>query len=281
MSSSRVDKTGAALNGTNEDYELESDEVFEDEQIDDIEGEGDDDSIVTDSSGMGPWVCNFCSLVGHEYFTEVTEEFIEDEFNLTGLSSMVPHYKEALELILDLDPEVPPKLPFIPLIEQSAESLYGLIHARFILTRQGLQDMAEKYDNGQFGICPRYLCHGTKMIPVGRHDMIGYETIRLYCPCCMDLYMPLHSRHMNIDGACFGTSFPGMFLEAYPEIERRCQRLRKEQFELKIYGFRISESSVSGARMKWLRQHPENPQQLLEMSNKEDGNEESRPDAAT
>lgn len=44
------------------------------------------------------WISSFCSLLGHEYFAEVSEEFIEDDFNLTGLQSQVPMYKEALEV---------------------------------------------------------------------------------------------------------------------------------------------------------------------------------------
>lgn len=44
------------------------------------------------------WISSFCSLLGHEYFAEVSEDFIEDDFNLTGLQSQVPMYKEALEV---------------------------------------------------------------------------------------------------------------------------------------------------------------------------------------
>lgn len=44
------------------------------------------------------WISSFCSLLGHEYFAEVSEEFIEDDFNLTGLQGQVPMYKEALEV---------------------------------------------------------------------------------------------------------------------------------------------------------------------------------------
>ena len=40
---------------------------------------------------------------GHEYFVVVDEEFIEDDFNLTGLSSLVEHYNEALNILLNLD----------------------------------------------------------------------------------------------------------------------------------------------------------------------------------
>jgi casein kinase II subunit beta len=39
--------------------------------------------------------------MGHEYFTEVPESFIEDQFNLTGLHTQVPFYAEALTMILD------------------------------------------------------------------------------------------------------------------------------------------------------------------------------------
>ena len=37
-------------------------------------------------------------------FAEVGEDFIEDDFNLTGLSQLVPFYKEALEMVLDVEP---------------------------------------------------------------------------------------------------------------------------------------------------------------------------------
>lgn len=52
------------------------------------------------------WISWFCSLPGHEYFCEVTEEFIEDDFNLTGLNAMVPFWKEAMEMVLDVEPGV-------------------------------------------------------------------------------------------------------------------------------------------------------------------------------
>ncbi|ANB14581.1 casein kinase 2 regulatory subunit CKB1 [Sugiyamaella lignohabitans] len=224
------------------------------------------DDASSGSLDFESWIKSFCSIVGHEFFAEVSEEFIEDDFNLTGLGPLIPHYKEALELILDLEPETPPKLPTIPIIEQSAEQLYGMIHARFILSRPGLQIMAQKFHYQQFGTCPRYFCHGTGLLPVGRHDMPGFETVRLYCPCCMDIYVPPNSRFLSIDGAFFGTSFPGLFLKAYPEIEKECARRRKQQgqFELTIYGFKIAESSKSGSRMKWLRQVPVNDSELDE-----------------
>ena len=38
-------------------------------------------------------------LAGHEYFAEVAEDFIEDEFNLTGLAGIVGFYKVGISNI--------------------------------------------------------------------------------------------------------------------------------------------------------------------------------------
>lgn len=50
------------------------------------------------------WISSFCALLGHEYFAEVSEEFIEDDFNLTGLQTQVVLYKDALEVRLGFRP---------------------------------------------------------------------------------------------------------------------------------------------------------------------------------
>jgi hypothetical protein len=59
-----------------------------------------DYNIQMSSSSGTPesWISSFCSLLGHEYFAEISEDFIEDDFNLTGLQTQVAMYKEALEV---------------------------------------------------------------------------------------------------------------------------------------------------------------------------------------
>lgn len=231
-----------------------------------------------------PWIQQFCEAFGHDYFVPVAQEFIEDDFNLTGLSLQVPYYREALYTILDYQVETAEDnggsggngltssgpngssgkrsdLPNKALLSHSAELLYGLIHARYIISKAGLTAMASKFERSEFGICPRYYCDGMHLIPVGATDIPGQETVRLYCPCCNDIYLPSSSRYLNIDGAFFGTTFPGLLVKMFPEIENQCKirinKVNQDNFGLRLFGFRIHESSVSGPRMKWLRQYPQ------------------------
>lgn len=201
------------------------------------------------------WISWWCRHVGHEYFTEVPEEFIEDDFNMTGLSSMVPLYREALEMILDLEPEngVYPAAEQ-DAIEASAEMLYGLIHQRYIISRNGLLAMEEKYNDEDFGVCPRTLCRKTSVLPVGLSDVLEYDYVKLFCPSCLDIYTPPNSRFNEVDGAYFGTTFPHLFLMTFTDIEPKIFYPTQECYTPKIYGFNVSALAPSGPRMRWLRE---------------------------
>ncbi|RKO96275.1 casein kinase II beta subunit [Caulochytrium protostelioides] len=168
------------------------------------------------------WIHWYCNLRGHNFFLAVPDDFIEDDFNLTGLSGVVKYYTAALEMILDLEPSEPTSVPMPDenMIRADAELLYSLIHQRYINTKQGLFHMAHRYQAGEFGRCPRLGCGNCAVLPVGRFDQTGMDTMKLYCPRCIDIYHPPDPVYVQIDGAFFGSSFPHMLFKTFPSLPR-------------------------------------------------------------
>ncbi|KAF5359443.1 hypothetical protein D9756_002938 [Leucocoprinus leucothites] len=163
------------------------------------------------------WISWFLSSKGNEYFCEVDEDFILDRFNLTGLNNEVANYSQALDLITDnLDDDIQDSLRGS--LDVQARLLYGLIHARWIVTARGLAKMIEKYKRADFGRCPRVLCNSQALLPVGLTDIPYEKSVKLYCGRCEDLYSPKSSRHGSIDGAYFGTTFPHLLFLVYPNL---------------------------------------------------------------
>jgi len=177
-----------------------------------------DDYATSGSSdyAVNSWVSLFLSSKGNEYFCEVDEDYILDRFNLTGLNGDVqPWYSQALDTITDaLDEDLDDD--HREAVEAQSRLLYGLVHARFILTTRGLAKMLEKYKRNDFGRCPRVLCYQQALLPVGLSDTPYEKAVKLYCPRCEDVYSPKSSRHGTIDGAFFGSTFPHMLFVVYP-----------------------------------------------------------------
>ncbi|CAI4221508.1 unnamed protein product [Auanema sp. JU1783] len=187
------------------------------------------------------WIQAFCSMYGNEFLTEVDESFIADQFNLTGLSDIVPDFRKALKIILDYDDSSDKssmQLVSSAEFSRNCQMLYGVVHARFIMSTVGLEKMYDKVINKEFGKCPRYLCDSTPLIPTGIHDDPGLDTVKLFCPCCNEIYSPIPSKHRLLDGAYFGTSFAQMLLMAYPLLRKK----HKIEFIPRLYGFRIHPS---------------------------------------
>lgn len=219
-------------------------EEEEEESLDSYETPNDDDEDGEEEEEV-PWIVWFCSLKGNEFFSEVDEEFIQDEFNLTGLSSMVPFYDHAIDMILDLESPGDDQLTEEQqrLVESAAETLYGLIHARFITTSRGLKLMEEKFRQVQFGRCPRVFCQGQAVLPVGQSDVVRESSVKLFCPKCNDLYYPRSAKHKSLDGAFWGTTFPHLLLLGLQQEGGLVIEPPAQKYIGRIFGFRIRKSA--------------------------------------
>lgn len=210
--------------------------VEDDESDGSYESAGEEDEEI-------PWIIWFCGLKGNEFFCEVDEDFIKDEFNLTGLSAMVPFYDYAIDMIIDHASPGEEDLTEEQqhMVESAAETLYGLIHARFITTHRGLSLMEEKYRQFHFGRCPRVYCGGQAVLPVGQSDIVRESSVKVFCPKCEDIYYPRSSHHKSLDGAFWGTTFPHLLLLSLQDTTNPMHLINrsKQVYVPRIFGFRV------------------------------------------
>ncbi|EFQ89955.1 hypothetical protein PTT_13604 [Pyrenophora teres f. teres 0-1] len=209
----------------------------------------------------------FISSRGNEYFCEIDEEYLTDRFNLTGLNTEVQYYQYALDLVTDVfdfdcDDDMREQ------IEKSARHLYGLVHARYIVTTRGLAKMLEKFKKSDFGKCPRVMCESQPLLPMGQSDVPNASPVKLYCARCEDLYNPKSSRHAVIDGAYFGTSFHNILFQVYPAVlPPKSQR----RYEPRVFGFKVHSAA---ALARWQADKKDEMKERLKKLNMETGFEE-------
>ena len=126
---------------------------------------------------------------------------------------------------------------------ETARVLYGLIHARYILTAQGLSDMKAKFKASEFGACPRTLCEKQTVLPVGLSDSVslsGENPMKLFCARCRELYDHNVPGGNYIDGAFFGSTFPHLFLQTYGDLRpRKCTR----RYVPRVFGFKVHQGA--------------------------------------
>ncbi|TPX61225.1 hypothetical protein PhCBS80983_g01302 [Powellomyces hirtus] len=213
-----------------------------------------DDEISAGSSDSAEstayWIEWFQSLKGNEFYCDIDEDYILDRFNLTGLNTEIPHYALAFDLITDaLEDDLDDNTRVE--VEKSARQLYGMIHARFVITARGLAKMLDKFRHAEFGRCPRVLCENQPVLPCGLADTPGIKCVKLYCPRCEDVYSPVARRHLAIDGAHFGTTFPHLFLLAYPNM---IPTKSAKRYTPKIFGFKIHQNAKEQRRQDEIRE---------------------------
>jgi casein kinase II subunit beta len=67
-------------------------------------------------------------------------------------------------------------------------------------------------------------------------DKVRTSRLKVYCPRCEETYLPKY-KHVNIDGAYFGTSLAQIFIKTY--LNAIILPPKVYLYEPKIFGFRL------------------------------------------
>lgn len=184
--------------------------------------------------GEKKWCDWFHTQKRNKYFLIVPKEFYTDNFNLYGLKNKFENFRVLYSMIKGSIPRGTKE----ELLEE-ASRLYGLIHARFINSQQGLRCMLDKYNSDSFPKCPRVLCYGARCLPYGCSEVPNTSCLHMYCPCCGDVYKSDSKEFRDIDGVYFGPSWVHLFVNKYPSVAKARS---KEIFVPKVFGFEICSS---------------------------------------
>eukprot|EP01134_Creolimax_fragrantissima_P000189 CFRG0189T1 len=188
------------------------------------------------SSDTSSWIDTFIHKPPNKFYCAIEESYIEDAFNLFGLRPQVHNYSKALSCMLDEDLDDLSQDQYNRVVK-SAERLYGLIHARYILTNRGLARMLEKYQRADFGTCRTQMCNNHPLLPTGLTDTLKQNRVRVLCPLCEQITL---SEQSNLDGAYFGTSWIQMLFFAFPE----CRPLQfPTRYTPMCFGFKVHTSA--------------------------------------
>ena len=105
--------------------------------------------------GTSPFVQDFHRLPEHAIYTEVDPSFLTDPESVEALPAELPDAKNALRLLLGKKS----RRHASPELLAQAGRLYGMLHARYIVTGEGMGKMRALFERKAFGECPRLQCN--------------------------------------------------------------------------------------------------------------------------
>jgi casein kinase II subunit beta len=191
------------------------------------------------------WVSWFLQTPRGSIFVQIDAGYLSANYNLYGLRQKIPNFKYSLDLVRGayLARESRP-LEWPSDIDDYGVCLYGLLHARYLLTAAGQERMRQKYAGGEYPRCPRMLCRGRVCLPYGQSDDMAASGVQLFCPNCQDVYASPDPKFASMDGAFFGPNWVHFFIGKYPEL---VPREPPEKYVPRIFGFRIARREAVAA----------------------------------
>ena len=133
------------------------------------------------------------------------------------------------------------------LTEAAVLQIYMDVHRRFVQSDEGFAVLLKRWKRGDFGSCSCWRCSGTHFLPVGLDTIPGVSSVKLFCPCCKEIYNPpapyngaclVRLSRLALDGAFFGREIPSRFLSGYSDLVEE----PKPAYRRAIFGFIIHPS---------------------------------------
>ena len=195
------------------------------------------------SYSYSDWISDFTTFKPFEnWFAHVSDTFLDDNFNLYGLSDIIKHYNKCISILRNERSisDFATKKKERQILNFETQQLYLLIHQRYIQSQEGLSDMIKKFNHQIWGVCPRVACRGFPVLPYGISSKIGVSGCLVFCPRCRDVYTPTVKGVHTIDGCAFGPNFATLFLSD-AKIGGQLVIPQVENIPLSVFGYKLSE----------------------------------------
>ncbi|KAI5172525.1 casein kinase II subunit beta [Nematocida sp. LUAm3] len=157
----------------------------------------------------------------------VEQPYIDDSFNMYGLSEIIEDFDRSMEALRGGAPGK---------FSENEKLLFYLIHQRYIITKQGLEKMYGLINQDIYGRCQRVQCRKFPLLPVGLSDFPKIYNTKLFCFCCKEIY-EAPGELSRIDGCAFGRTFPHLFSMIYKDSFQVKGSTRK--YTPRIFGFQV------------------------------------------
>ena len=184
------------------------------------------------------WIDYFLKQPENRFLCRVDNNFIQSKASKIKDQFPFTHLPEALEFLLNGRTEISNN------IMEEAKILYGLIHAQYLMTEAGQEQMLAKFHNHDFEKCPRTLCKNCQCLPFGSKSIYGKSKLQLFCPNCTDSYNIPGNDNRTLDGSFFGPDWFHFLLQKHPEDPELFPPEPPAPFVPKIYGFKVYNPSL-------------------------------------
>lgn len=181
------------------------------------------------------WKSEFLHQKENSWLCDIPNEYIQDAFNLTGLDKIITHFNLCCDVIIGKRQITEISSAISEDVNNQLPRAYGLIHARYIMSPDGLKSVEKYYQEGRYGTCPRVYCRDENVVPIGLSSTPNKSTVKVFCPCCRQIFSQYQC---TLDGAYFGPNMCQIFIDQEGLVNRK---KNYEPYIRKAFGFKVRE----------------------------------------